>query len=98
MEVFAPIPIARDKTAIRVNHGFFAKERRANRMSIHVFIGMCSSERHASTASRRQPFWVRTRRATLNEGVRRFARVCIPWREPRELVARSFRIPFGVVQ
>src|SRR5579862_4896385 len=39
MEVLAPIPIPRDNTATRVNHGFFAKERRANRIScIHVLI------------------------------------------------------------
>ena len=43
MEVFAPIPIASDNAAARVNHGFLAKERKANRMSrIHVFIGASS--------------------------------------------------------
>src|SRR5438034_6092248 len=31
MEVFAPIPIARDNTAASANPGFFTKERRAKR-------------------------------------------------------------------
>ena len=39
MEVFAPIPIARDNTAASANPGFFTKERRAKRMSrISVFM------------------------------------------------------------
>src|ERR1700739_1134781 len=33
MEVFAPIPLARDNTAVALNKGFFAQERRANRIS-----------------------------------------------------------------
>src|SRR5262249_32848561 len=48
MEVFAPIPIATDNTAVAANPGFLAKERRAKRRScIHRFM-----PGHASMAQR----------------------------------------------
>src|SRR5215472_15386721 len=90
MEVFAPIPIPRDNTATTANHGFLAKQRRANRIScVQLLIG------NAMLAQSRNPsLLVGAKFLTSGKGSvyrKTFSLIALSWEEQPSRILRKSR-------